>query len=97
MLEIPGSIKAFSRCRGYWSILLSICCMYIYMFGCLCRATYCSVVSTWMLGVSHAFQNDKKLQVTQSDSVYLYLHTMLGVSHAVQNEKKICKLTQSDW
>ena len=38
------------------------CCLfvvriYIYMFGWLCRATCCSVVSTSMLGVSHAVQN----------------------------------------
>ena len=29
----------------------------VYMFGWLCRATYYSVVSTLMLGVSHAIQN----------------------------------------
>ena len=28
----------------------------VYMFGWLCRATYCSVVSTLMLGVSHAVE-----------------------------------------
>ena len=33
----------------------------IYMFGWLRRATCCSVVSTAMLGVSHAIQNEKKL------------------------------------
>ena len=36
-------------------------CVYICMFGWLCRATCCSVVSTSMLGVSHAIQNEKKL------------------------------------
>ena len=39
-------------------------CVYILlrsMFGWLCRATYCSVVSTSMLGVSHGVQNEKKL------------------------------------
>ena len=47
-------------------------CVYIYMFGWLCRATYCSFVSTSMLGVSHAIQNEKKLEkFTESDSVYL--------------------------
>ena len=50
------------------------CCLFvvcIYKFGWLCRATYCSVVSTSMLGVSHAVQNEKKLlKFTQSDSVY---------------------------
>ena len=38
------------------------CCLFvvrIYMFGWLCRATYCSVVSTLMLGVSHAIHNKK--------------------------------------
>ena len=51
------SIKGFSRCRGYWSILLSICCVYI------CSAGYVELpivllyqVSTSMLGVSHAVQ-----------------------------------------
>ena len=35
--------------------------VYFSMFGWLCRATYCSVVSTSMLGVSHAVQNEEKL------------------------------------
>ena len=66
------SIQGFSRCRGYWSILLSICrvcvCVCIYMFGWLCPATYCHVLPTSMLGVSHAVQNEKKLwKFTQSD------------------------------
>ena len=48
--------------------LLSIYRAYIYMFGWLCRATCCSVVSTSMLGVSHAVQNEKKLRIfTQGD------------------------------
>ena len=56
-----------------------------YMFGWLCRATYCSFVSTLMLGVPHAIQNEKKLKkFTQSDSVYLVSTLMLGVSHAVE-------------
>ena len=71
LICVIGSIKVFSRCRGYWSILLSICRVCIYMFGWLCRATYCSVVSTSMLGVSHAVQNEKKLQkFTWSDIAY---------------------------
>ena len=50
----------------------SLLCVYIYMFGRLCRATYCSVVSTSMLGASHAVENEKKLQTfTQSDIVHL--------------------------
>ena len=57
---VIGSVKGFSRCRGYLNNLF-ICCVYIYMFGWLCRATCCSVVSTSMLGVSHAIQNEKKL------------------------------------
>ena len=105
------SVKGFSRRRGYWSILLSIwrVCIYIcsaghvelpivllhllrylvyhmlsktrqnsrslhrvvaykYMFGWLCRATCCSVVSNSLLGVSHGVQNEKKLwKFTQSD------------------------------
>ena len=60
LICVIDSIKGFSRCRGYYNILLSICCVYIYMFGWLCRAT-CSVVSTSMLGISHAIQNEKKL------------------------------------
>ena len=35
---------------------LFVVCVYIYMFGWLCRATFCSGVSTSMLGVSHAVQ-----------------------------------------
>ena len=47
---------------------LSCVYIYMYMFGWLCRATCCSVVSTSMLGVSHAVQNEKKLwKFTQSD------------------------------
>ena len=40
------------------------CCLFVvcvYIFGWLCRATYYSAVSTLMLGVSHAVQNEKKL------------------------------------
>ena len=37
----------------------------IYMFGWLCRATYCSVVSSSMLGVSHAIQNEKNSRSLQ--------------------------------
>ena len=66
----------------YFVVYLFVC---IYMFGWLCRATYCSVVSTLMLGVPHAIQNEKKLKkFTQSDSVYLVSTLMLGVSHAVE-------------
>ena len=36
-------------------------CGYIYMFVRFCPATYCSVVSTLMLDLSHAIQNKKKL------------------------------------
>ena len=39
--------------------LLSIYRAYIYMFGWLCRATCCSVLSTSMLGISHAVQIEK--------------------------------------
>ena len=50
-------------------ILEYFVCLCIYMFGWLCRAIYCSIVSTWILGVSHAVQNEKKLwQFTQSDT-----------------------------
>ena len=110
LICVVDSIIGFSRCRGYWSILLSvvciyvcsagyvelpivllyllrflvyhmlsktrrnsidkslhrvIACIYIYMFGWLCRATCCSVVSTSMLGVSHAVQNEKLRKFTQ--------------------------------
>ena len=69
--DVP-SIKGFSRCRGYYNISLSTCCVHIDIFGWLCRATYCSVESAPMLGVSHAIQNEKKLEkFTESDSVYL--------------------------
>ena len=42
-------------------VFCRLLCVDTYMFGWLCRATYCSVVSTSMLGVSHAVQNEKKL------------------------------------
>ena len=63
LICVIDSIKGFSQYRGYWSILLSICCVYTseYISSAGCRATYCSVVSTSMLGVSHAVQNEKKL------------------------------------
>ena len=32
LICVIDSIKDFSRC-GYWSILLSICCVYIYVSG----------------------------------------------------------------
>ena len=64
---VLDSTKGFSRYRGCRSILLSV--VYIYMFGWLRRAI-CPVVSTSMLGVSHAVQNEKKLwKFTQSDEV----------------------------
>ena len=57
---------------------LFVVCVYICSAGYLCRATYCSVVSTLMLGVSHAIQNKKKLyKFTQSDSVYLLYKYLL--------------------
>ena len=31
LICVTDSIKGFARCRGYWSILLSICCVYIYI------------------------------------------------------------------
>ena len=59
--------KLFSKILDL-SILLSICRAYMYMFGWLCRAACCCVVSTSMLGVSHAVQNEKKLwKFTQSN------------------------------
>ena len=50
------------------------CCLLvcIYMFGWLCRATYCYVVSTLMLGVSHAIQNKKKLNSRSLHRVIAY-------------------------
>ena len=74
----------------------AFCCLFvvcIYMFGWLCPATYYSIASTSMLGVSHAIQNEKKLQkFTKSDSVYLLYFDawyicytlMLGASHVVE-------------
>ena len=64
--------KCFQR---YWIRVQVFCCLFfvrIYilrsMFGWLCRATCCSVVSTSMLGVSHAVQNEKKpWKFTHSD------------------------------
>ena len=44
-----------------WILEYFVYLLRVYMFGWLCRATYCSVVSTSMLGVSHAIQNEKKL------------------------------------
>ena len=61
LICVIDSIQGFSRCCVYWSILLFICRVCIYMFGWLRRAAYCSVVSTSMLGVSHAVQNGKTL------------------------------------
>ena len=44
-----------------WILEYVVVYLCVYIFGCLCRATYCSVVSILMLGVSHAIQNKKKL------------------------------------
>ena len=63
------------------------CCLVvvcIYTFGWLCRATYCSVVSISMLGVSHAIQNEKKLLSLQRVIAYICYTLMLGVSHVVE-------------
>ena len=50
-------------------------CVYfeVYMFGWLCRATYCSVVSTSMLGVSHAVQNEKNSRSVHRAVSYTHL------------------------
>ena len=69
----PGNF-CFSDLRYIYEVLLKVspdvvdirvfCCLFvvcIYMVGGLCRGTYCSVVSTLMLGVSHAIQNKKNL------------------------------------
>ena len=58
--------------------------VYIYMFGWLCRATYYSVVSTSMLGVSHAIQNEKNSRSLQRVIAYICYTLMLGVSHVVE-------------
>ena len=59
LICVLDSIKGFSRCRGYWSFFLSICCVYISSAGCV---ELCFVVSALsMLGVSYAIQNEKKL------------------------------------
>ena len=61
LICVVDSIKGFSRCRGYWSILLSIC-WYICSAGyvelpiVLLYLLRCSVISTLMLGVSHAVE-----------------------------------------
>ena len=54
------------------------------MFDWLCRATYCSVVSTSMLGVSHAVQNEKKYRSLQRVTAYICYTLMLGVSHVIE-------------
>ena len=70
LICVTDSIKGFSRCRILEYVVVYLLCVYI--FGWLCRATYCSVVSILMLGVSHLIQNKEKLyKFTQSDSVYL--------------------------
>ena len=51
LICVIDSIKGFSQCRGY-----KLC---VYVFGWLCRATYCSVVSILMLVVSHVIENKK--------------------------------------
>ena len=66
LICVIDSIKGLSRCRGYRRILLSICCVCI---DYICSAGYVELpivllydgVSTSMLGVSHAVQNEKKL------------------------------------
>ena len=63
---VPGIYKNVFKGTGseYFVVYFRA---YIYVFGWLCRAT-CPIVSTPMLGVSHAVQNEKKLwKFTQSD------------------------------
>ena len=58
LICVTDSMKGFSRC-GYWVFCgLFVVCVYIYMFGWLCRATYCSVVSTWMLHLEKLKRTD---------------------------------------
>ena len=60
------------------SILLSICRVYIYMFGWLCRAI-CYFVSTSMFGISHAVQNEKKLWNWHIDRVIVEVLMVLSI------------------
>ena len=69
LICVIDSIKGFSRCRGYQNTLLSICCVYIYMFGWLCRATYesyCSVVSTCLLYTSQSPRDKRQSRMPSS-------------------------------
>ena len=50
LICVMDSFKGFSRCRGYWSFFVVYLCVYI------CSA----VLSTSMLGVSHAVQDEKR-------------------------------------
>ena len=71
--DVPGYFFFFWSVNRYLVLLKVspdvvdigvVCCLFVvcvYMFGWLCWATYCSIVSTSMLGASHAVQNEKKL------------------------------------
>ena len=68
----------------YFVVYLSCVYLSIYMFGWLCEQT-CSVVSTSMLGVSHAVKNEKKLwKFTQSDRRRIGASSTGGLQDSIQ-------------
>ena len=84
--DLCYSIKGFSRCRGYWSILLSICRVYIYTS---CSAGYVElpIVLLYLLRclvyhmLSKTRRNSRSLQRVIA---YICYTLMLGVSHVVE-------------
>ena len=71
LICVLDSIKGFSRCRGYWSILLTLMCVYI------CSAGYVElpIVLLYLLRclVYHMVSKTRRnsQEFTESDSVYL--------------------------
>ena len=70
---VTDSIKGFFRCRGYWSILLSICCVYIYI--CSAGSVELLIVLLYLLRclVYHMLSNTRR----NSRSLYRVIAYMI--------------------
>ena len=82
LICVIDSIKGFSRCRGYYNILLSICCVYIYSAG----YVELPVVLLYLLRclyhlLSKTTRNSRSLKRVIA---YICYALMLGVSHVVE-------------
>ena len=84
LICVIDSIKGFSRCRGYYNILLSIC---VYIYICSAGHVELPIVLLYLLRclvyhmLSKTRRNSRSLQRVIA---YICYTLMLGVSHVVE-------------